>query len=99
MSTNSVRPPRTNSKAITRYDSLFSEARSNALDCSASVAIRSTSLSLPATAECPVELDDTQQLVTATQGQTSFGLKEFAVGVECVQQGRYATGVAQVGKT
>src|SRR6185437_14630943 len=36
--------------------------------------------------------------ITAGYGEASFGFKEFAVGVEKIQQGRYATGVAQVRK-
>src|SRR5687767_2868591 len=54
---------------------------------------------LPTTTERSVKLDQGQQLITAGHGQTAFGLKEFAVGIERVEQGRYATAVTQVGQT
>src|SRR5215213_7642901 len=87
----------TPSSALTRCDSLFREARSKARDCSASALIF-TFASLPATAECFIELYDAEQFIAACKGQTSFGFEEFPIGVERVQQCRDPAGVTQVRK-
>jgi len=51
---------------------------------------------LPATAQCLIQLDHGQQFVAACKGEASLGFKEFAVGVERVQQRRDAARVAQI---
>jgi hypothetical protein len=50
--------------------------------------------SLPTTAKRLVELDHAQQFIAACKGQTSFRLKELSIGVERIQQCRYAACIA-----